>query len=192
MRRVASPIGMYSNPKPKLDHEVDAMSKIVNHQLMKPAAYARRRGVTRQAVWAAIRDGRIACHGGLIDPEAADLQWERNSQRARFPAPAANAPADEDSFAHHRTRREAAEAELVEMRVRREAGQLMESSRVVHFITSSTVLLRTTLEELPAQIAPQLPLPREVQEQCRLLLAERIEDALTQLSKSFASIASAE
>jgi hypothetical protein len=36
-----------------------------------------------------------------------------------------------------------------------------------------------------AQIAPRLPVSREAQEQCRLLLAEHIEVLLTQLSGAF-------
>jgi hypothetical protein len=46
------------------------------------AAYAKRRGATRQAVFAAIKDGRIATaidEDGKIDPDLADRLWDMNT-----------------------------------------------------------------------------------------------------------------
>jgi hypothetical protein len=84
-----------------------------------------------------------------------------------------------------RDRREFYEAEKSRLDYEQRCGQLMEAGRVVHAITGAAVTLRTALEEVPAQIAPRLPVSREAQEQCRLLLAEHIEVLLTQLSGAF-------
>lgn len=47
---------------------------------VKPAAYARHRGVTRQAVHDALRRGRIHREDdGLIDPRRADREWAANT-----------------------------------------------------------------------------------------------------------------
>jgi hypothetical protein len=84
-----------------------------------------------------------------------------------------------------RDRREFYEAEKSRLDYEQRCGQLMEAGRVVHAITGAAVTLRTALEEVAAQIAPRLPVSREAQEQCRLLLAEHIEVLLTQLSGAF-------
>ena len=45
-------------------------------------AYARHRGMTRRAVQKAIESGRIEIKNGLIDPVAADIAWEKNTQHS--------------------------------------------------------------------------------------------------------------
>jgi hypothetical protein len=53
------------------------------------AAYRRRRGLpggTPQAVYAAIRDGRIALADGWIDRVGADQAWRANTDMSRYPA----------------------------------------------------------------------------------------------------------
>jgi hypothetical protein len=64
------------------------------------------------------------------------------------------------------------EAEAARLDYEQRCGQLMDAGRVVHAVTNAATTLRSALEEQPARIAPQLPVPRDVQEQCRLLLAE--------------------
>lgn len=50
--------------------------------LITQSEYARRRGVAKSAVAKAVKESRIRLIDGLIDPEVADIQWERNT-RAR-------------------------------------------------------------------------------------------------------------
>jgi len=45
--------------------------------------------------------------------------------------------------------------------------------------------VRTALEDLAAQVAPQLPVSREAQEQCRVLITERVEVMLNDLAQRF-------
>lgn len=60
--------------------------------LMSKAAYARHRGCDEKAVRKAIIEKRISAIGGKIDPEVADIQWEKNT-RARVSQGVAGAAA---------------------------------------------------------------------------------------------------
>lgn len=50
--------------------------------LISRADYARRRGISQTAIHKAIKSGRITPIDGRIDPEVADIQWEKNRRRA--------------------------------------------------------------------------------------------------------------
>jgi hypothetical protein len=124
---------------------------------------------------ARIRETMGAPQRGKREVLAAQQQQQQQA------APDTAAPILIDS----RDRREFYEAEKSRLDYEQRCGQLMEAGRVVHAITGAAVTLRTALEEVAAQIAPRLPVSREAQEQCRLLLAEHIEVLLTQLSGAF-------
>lgn len=59
---------------------------------VKPAEYARHRGVSRQAVSKAIRAHRIQLVDGLVDVELADAQWTANTDPATPSNSVAGAP----------------------------------------------------------------------------------------------------
>lgn len=110
-------------------------------KLVSQAEYARMRSVDPTSVRDAIRYGRISTIDGKIDPDVADIQWERNT-RKRASSRAATAPNDAglevgtppappptkpgDEYQVSRARREAAEATEAELRVAKMAGQLVE------------------------------------------------------------------
>lgn len=48
-------------------------------ELITQAEYARRRKVSREAVRKAVAAGRITLIRGKVDPEVANIQWERNT-----------------------------------------------------------------------------------------------------------------
>lgn len=52
-------------------------------ELITKAEYARRRGVSKQAVCKAANTGRITLVDGKVDPEVADVQWARNTDPAQ-------------------------------------------------------------------------------------------------------------
>jgi len=120
------------------------------------AQYARRRGVSREAVRKAVRDGRIRLIGGKVDPAAADSAWAANSDPSKasvvpatLPAAAGDAlgaagaaTADALSatttglpvgvtYADARAIREWNQALLLEQERRKRAGELAEIAHVV-------------------------------------------------------------
>lgn len=48
-------------------------------ELISMNAYAKRRGVSHEAVRKAVKTGRIVLINGKVDPEVADIQWARNT-----------------------------------------------------------------------------------------------------------------
>lgn len=127
-------------------------------ELLTVSAYARRRGCNEKAVRKAIDGGRITAieRDGkrLIDPEVADIQWERNTRPRVRPGDAAGAapapdavatPADAadaapteppapvqpqlDDYQVNRRRIAAAEAEEAELRAARAAGRALDRDR---------------------------------------------------------------
>jgi hypothetical protein len=67
-------------------------------ELVSQGEYARRRGVSQQAVSKALKAGRIAAVNGKIDPAQADAQWRRRTnpgQAMRSAAIAAGARLDQ-------------------------------------------------------------------------------------------------
>lgn len=120
-------------------------------ELITQAAYARRRGVAKSAVAKAVAENRITLIDGKIDPTVADIQWAQNT-RARgdsgrtvagnaaeagqgMPA-ASDAPSGPESgpaapgYADYRAIREKAEAEMAQRANAKDAGLLVERSRV--------------------------------------------------------------
>lgn len=71
------------------------MPKVDGPALVTQAEYARRRGVSREAVRKAVDAGRISVLGNdkLIDPAVADIQWEQNSRKRVAPPGKVDAPA---------------------------------------------------------------------------------------------------
>ena len=132
--------------------------------------FAVRQGVTYQAVWRAIKAGRLTLLDGKLDPAVADIQWEQNRRRApnsvdspnqptpptpalgAVPDPLAGVPTLESS----RRRREFHEANLAEMRERQKAGELVELREVHLAYTTLFADLRNALERIPDKVVPRL------------------------------------
>ncbi len=143
------------------------MSK-VDSKLITQAEYSRHRGCSREAVRQAVESERITTFGPekLIDATLADAQWQRNTRaRASTKAsPAAPVAADDHddhaagggSYHDWRTRREAAEAQAAEMRLREQAGELVRADDVRHAHARRLAALRDALLQIPARLAPVL------------------------------------
>lgn len=165
------------------------MSKVdvTGPKLMTQAEYARHReaqgvsGSTRQAVARAVEAGRITTIGPdkMIDPQVADIQWERNS-RARAstrgasapespapgpglgqgpeiatapPAPPAP-PAQVNHYQDARTRREQAEAEKAELELARMAGRVIERVPAQQAVYDAFHALRDSVLATARRVAP--------------------------------------
>ena len=136
-------------------------------ELVSQSEYARRRGCTEGAVRRAVRDGRIKLIEGKVDPVAADAQWARNtrpragSEPAAGTSPLAAAPEreDEDSSGGYwasKARREAAEADLAELKLAEQRGELVRAADVRAAHARRLAGLREALLQIPARLAAVL------------------------------------
>lgn len=174
--------------------------------LLTQAEYAKRRGCSAVAVHKAVKAGRISLIDGKIDPAVADIQWAQNT-RARVtarPAPAAaDAPAqpqaplsgqyasdarpgDEDYW-QSRSRREAAEASMAELKRDELLGDLIRVSAVRAAMINAYATLREAILNLPARLAPQLAAESDTAAIQTLLHAE-LHSALTTLAGASSKI----
>lgn len=152
-------------------------------ELVTKAEYARRRGVTEGAVRQAVRDGRITEVDGKIDPAAADEEWARNSRVRAGSAPSepnAEVPGDEadrpasDAWQYQvsRARREQAEAQIAELKLQEQLGQLVRVDSVRSEVAAALGQVREHLLQLPARLAPLIVAEPDQAQIQRLLEAE--------------------
>ena len=148
-------------------------------ELITPAEYSRRRGVSKEAVSKAIEKKRITTVAGengkkLIDPEVADIQWARNtdalqSQRANAPKgergqqPAGDGSGggggeggDGSAYWAARTLREQSEAAIADMKRRQMEGDLVERKRVEEAAMRIGRMLRDAVLGVPTKLAPEV------------------------------------
>lgn len=164
-------------------------------ELVSYSEYARRRGCSEGAVRRAIKDGRITAHGGKVDPVAADAQWSRNT-RVRAGSRATNdanltaggAPQrqsqDEDTeggYWKSRARREAAEAELAELKLAEQQGHLIRTDAIRAAHAKRLAGLREALLQIPARLASVLAAEPD-QAKCHDALQAEIHGVLASVS----------
>jgi len=141
----------------------------VNVSLVSQAEYARMRGVAKSAVHKAVTERRISLIDGKIDPAVADIQWERNTraradsgQSTTTPSPAGAAPpvdvlppstADEGEYSVNRARRERYEADLAQMKLLEQQGDLVRVVEVRAEISKRIGQLKNNLLQIPARMA---------------------------------------
>lgn len=164
--------------------------------MITQAEYARRRGVSREAVSRAIKDGRISLIDGKIDPVAADAQWAQNSRVRVGSRPAGAATTAElaaaagegggvasagDDYWDSRARREAAEAEKSEMQAAEMRGDLIRTDAVRSALAKAASSARDALQQIPARLSPVLAAETDAAKVHALLEGE-IHGALAQLT----------
>jgi hypothetical protein len=149
-------------------------------ELITPAEYSRRRGVSKEAVSKAIEKGRITTIPGengrkLIDPEVADIQWAKNTDALQ--SQRANAPKGErgqqpggggsgggigdggdsgSAYWDARTLREQSEAAIADMKRRQMEGDLVERKRVEEAAMRIGRMLRDAVLGVPTKLAPEV------------------------------------
>ncbi|MDA8092337.1 MAG: hypothetical protein M0T84_00225 [Betaproteobacteria bacterium] len=147
--------------------------------LISIAEYARRRGVSHEAVRKAVKAGRITLIDGKIDPDVADIQWERNTRKVIGRGHVAPGPAQSvgDGAAQaadaargsegalgmpaydyeaSRAKREHHEAGLAALKERERLGELVEISRVRMATAELMRIVVDGLERIPDRIAVQV------------------------------------
>ena len=154
------------------------------------------RGCAASAVTKAIQEGRITTvmvdGREMIDPEVADIQWQRNT-RARADSTsateAAAAPmvivANEvgrgQSYEDARRRRELAEANIAEMKQAEMEGLLIRADAVRSAWAAKITGARDALLQIPSRLAPVLAAESDLVK-VTALLEDELRQALAELS----------
>ena len=167
-----------------------------DNKLMTQAEYARHRGCSREAVRKAVAGERIKTFGPdkQVYADLADLQWQRNTRARASNGPAtaghgaagaAGSQADDEgdggSYNDWRIRREAAEAELSELRLGETRGELIRLSAVKNALGVIFATARDSLLALGSRLAPVLAGETDVAK-IEILLHAEIHSALTALA----------
>ena len=150
--------------------------------LMTQAQYARHRGCSKVAVGKAVKANRISLVNGQIDATVADIQWQANTRArvSRREAPAqlsldgasqSGAVPDTvasgstaltgdsgvgDGYTANRGRREAADAEMAELKLAEAQGSLIRIEAVKSALGSVFSTTRDALLQIPARLSPLL------------------------------------
>lgn len=155
-------------------------------------AYARHReannlpGQSLQAVQEAIASGRIVkTVDGQIDFQLADMMWAANTDkiaqaRAHRGMPPSGKPDDpaappkssEVAWAVSRARREAAQAEMAELELQKQLGEVVEIEPVIEALTDCNIKARSILLQMPDRLAGQLAAEMDAAKIYELLRAE--------------------
>lgn len=147
---------------------------------LSQADFARHIGVGRSYVTALKKSGRLVMEGDkvLVAPSMDNIAKTNGApERAAVITP---------DFSNAKDRKEMAEAELKEMERDKQKGLLMLADDVKSVIADAVTTLRTRLESLPDQLAPQLAAQSDEQ-QVRAMLADAVEMALGEVAERFAA-----
>ncbi|WP_429611400.1 hypothetical protein [Variovorax sp. W2I14] len=162
---------------------------------MTLADYAKHRACSPAAVTKAAQAGRISLIDGKIDPMIADAQWKANT-RARMPARAARDDAglpaegavggsevapESEGYWNSRGRREAAEAEMAELKLAEQRKELIRVLAVETVWAGLLAAAREHLLQIRARLAPLLAAESDVFKIEQMLDAEH-NQALQMLS----------
>jgi hypothetical protein len=167
-------------------------------QAISRPAYAKHRGCSEVAVHKAIKAGRISVDGnGMIDPVAADAQWRENTRArasargrpdtfvplapAAAPAPATEPTEGDGAYWRSRSRREHAEADLAELRLRELQKELVRVGDVRSSFSRRVASLRDSLLQIPARLAPVVAAEMD-QGRCFELIEAELRNALKVLT----------
>lgn len=180
--------------------------------VMTQAEYARARGITRGRVSQLKTAGRLVMTtDGKVDVDATDQLLaavqhptrggDRTGARERQVSEAiAQALGDDDvapvdqanayDIKLARAKREHHEANLAEMRERKESGELVERKGVEHASVDAGATLRNALEQLPGKVGAQLAAEADPVK-CRQLLVKEIDHALADVIENLGRVAGA-
>ena len=153
--------------------------------IVSQAEYARRRGVTPQAVDKAAKNSRISLVDGMVDTDQADADWRQHTA-PRPPVAGMVAAADGDDYDYQaeRARREHYEANLAEMRAQQMAGSLVDADAVRRANIRVATEIRTALDRIPDLLALRLAAEPDA-DKCRKLLRDMVDTVVDQLAMTF-------
>ena len=151
-------------------------------KLMSLRQYAAHRGVALRAVQKAIETGRIqTAKDGKIDPTAADLAWERNSDPSKQRKESADGGASSLAYQKARAARETYNARIAQLNYEKMSGRLVDVDMVRLRTFENARAVRDNLLNIPNRISGTLSGlndPIEIGN----LLAKEINQVLEELS----------
>lgn len=170
--------------------------------LMTQAEYARHRGCSKVAVGKAVKANRISLLNGQIDATVADIQWQANTRarvsRNQVAHSAAlesgtgepilavlpetqDKPSNSDGYSASRNRREAADAEMAELKLAEAQNSLIRVDAVKMVLGGIFSTMRDAVLQIPARLSPQLAAESDPASVQKMLYTE-LHQALQQLS----------
>jgi len=167
--------------------------------LITMADYARSRkerglpGGTKAGVLKAVRAGRLVLVNGKVDADAADAQWDANTNRKQQRPAGAAASHSEDahpldaaisgeSFSQAQTRKEIALANLREDEVRENQRELVRRKDVIRLHGDMIVTAKTNLRGVGSKLAADLAAETSAA-QCQAMVDHEIDAALREISQ---------
>jgi hypothetical protein len=157
------------------------VNKRSHHELVTPAEYARRRGVTRAAVSKAILRCRIPLTDGLLDPLVADTLWKARTdpdqQRRALgqQKPVESAPAKpEGPNTNWREQRDKAEAEKAQIELAQLKGDLVPREENAKSASSLASAILQQMMSIPDRISAEFGIDDEHRSKLRQRLLEEI------------------
>lgn len=131
---------------------------------MNMSEYARHRGVKPEAVRYAIASGKLSKslefpkpgRPPLIDPTIADSEWILEVRVAKTRVDYAAAEGQAPTIADSRARKEAADAELAELKLEREKGRLVDAEEVKKTAFKVARTVRDQMLNIPDRVAAEL------------------------------------
>jgi len=170
------------------------VAQTLKRELISQREYARRRGVSRQAVQRAVNSGRISTVAGNIDPERADREWVENTDQSKprnritgrpKHARAAGQPAEPMAFgasesgdgsatgyARARAAREVYQAQLAKLELDVRNGVLVRADEVRVGAFNMARKTRDQLVAIPDRVAATLAATQDPVEVHRILEEE--------------------
>ncbi len=171
--------------------------------LLTQAAYAKHRGVSRQAVFQAVRDGRIPVSRGadgavMIDPSVADHAWEVNTAHEKrrntadlrpgesastsgmeVPEPDVDGEGSDLTYANARAKNEWYKAEKARLEFEEKLGSLVAAEDVKEEWTQVATNVRTKVLGIPSKCRQRIA---DLSAEQYLAIEEIVRESLEDLS----------
>jgi hypothetical protein len=142
--------------------------------------YADHRGVSRQAVYKAISEGKIPFQNGLIDRDLADQQWAENSARGAAADDEGPEPSGRPTLNKAQTLLALRRARKLELEILKDEGTLRREAELA--AAEQARVVTEALESFPARLTPRiapgaaraeyLRIEKVIREECRRLAQE--------------------
>ena len=116
------------------------------------------------------------------------VEWKFNTasvsgwlvEQAQEPSPPEGDARPAPNFDKERARREQIDADLAELKLRRERGELIELETILSAVRSEYAVVRTRFGSLPGRLAAQIDPTRAIELQP--IIADQVDDILRELS----------